>query len=103
MRSATFITSFMLCEISTTPRPLVGQASDEVEHLVGLGDAQGCGRFVEENDSVVPEHGLGDGDRLALAAGEVGHDLPDRLNGAYRQPRECLSGAALHRAFIEGR
>src|SRR3954453_17462274 len=57
----------------------VGQPADEVEHLAGLRDAQGGGRLVEDDELGLPENGLGDGDGLALAAGQAGDLLADRL------------------------
>src|SRR3954447_16466481 len=45
---------------------LVGQAADEVEHLTRLRDAERCRGLVEEDHLAVPEHGLRDGDGLAL-------------------------------------
>src|SRR3954451_8634239 len=45
---------------------LVGQAADEVEHLTRLRDTQGRRGLVEEDHLAVPEHGLRDGDVLAL-------------------------------------
>nr|BFE74499.1 hypothetical protein GCM10020092_078000 [Actinoplanes digitatis] len=67
----------MLCEISTTPRPLSVSSAHELEHLRGLRDAEGGGGLVEDDDAAVPEHGLGDGDGLSLAAGEAGDELPE--------------------------
>ena len=44
------------------------QPADELEHLLGLRDTKCGGRLVEDHDAAVPEHGLRDGDGLALAS-----------------------------------
>ena len=36
---------------------VVGEPADEVEDLLGLGDAEGGGRLVEDDDLGVPQHG----------------------------------------------
>src|SRR5262249_58379863 len=48
---------------------LLGQAPDEVQHLLRLGDAQRGRGLVEEDEAVVPQHRTRDRDRLPLAAG----------------------------------
>ena len=50
---------------------LVAQLADELEHLLLLGDAEVVGRLVHDHQLGVPVDGAGDGDRLALAAGEA--------------------------------
>ena len=52
---------------------VVGEPADQVEHLAGLRDTEGGGGLVEQHDLGVPQHGLGDGHGLALAAGQAGH------------------------------
>src|SRR4051794_33228457 len=47
---------------------LVGQAPDQFEHLLGLRHTERGGGLVEEDDLALPEHRLGDGHRLPLAA-----------------------------------
>ena len=94
MLSATSSTSFMLCEISTTAEAAVGEAAYQAEDLRGLGDAEGGGRLVEDDHLGVPQHRLGDGHGLALAAGEAGDPLADRLHGAHRQGLQGLLGGA---------
>ena len=56
--------------------PLLAEPPHELEHLLGLRDAERRGRLVEDHDSRVPHHGPRDGDRLALAAGEGRDALP---------------------------
>ena len=85
MRSATSKTSCMLCEISMTREALLGQPPDQVEHLPGLGDAERGGRLVEDDQLGVPHHGLGDRDRLALAAGQAGDGLAHRVDRGHRE------------------
>ena len=48
--------------------PAVAQPLDEVEHLGGLGDAEGGGRLVEDDDLRVTQQRAGDGDGLPLPA-----------------------------------
>ena len=98
MRSATSKTSFMLWEMSTTPRPLVGEAAHQFEHLAGLGHAEGGGGLVEHDDLALPQHRLGDGDRLALAAGQAGAPSGGRSSTVRTDRRvERLAGEELHR------
>ena len=75
----------------------VGEPADQPEHLLGLRDAERGGRLVEDDELGVPEHRSGDRDGLALAAGEAGDLLPDRLHGADRETGQGLGGALLHR------
>ena len=82
---------------------LVGQTAYQVEHLPRLGDAEGRGGLVEEDDLAVPEHGLGDGDGLSLATGEVRHQLTHRRDGADREAGQRLAGLLLHLAVGEER
>ena len=75
--------------VATLAQPL-----DEVEDLRGLLDAEGGGGLVDEDDELgLAEHRTGDGDGLALTAGERGDR--DAASSAYRatslQPRSrCL-------------
>ena len=52
------------------PDPLVLELPDEVADLGGLGRAERGGRLVHDQDPGVEVDGPGDGDRLALAAGQ---------------------------------
>src|SRR3954452_2421969 len=83
------------------PESAVGEPAHQVEHLAGLGDAEGGGRLVEEHDLGVPQHGLGDRHRLSLATREAGHGLPDRLHRPHGQGREGLAGLLLHRVLVQ--
>ncbi len=58
--------------------PLLGETLHEVEHLLGLSDAERGGRLVEDDERGVPLHGLRDRDRLPLPARERGDRLADR-------------------------
>jgi hypothetical protein len=49
---------------------LLGQALDQVEHLLGLRDAEGGGRLVEDDDARLLQDRRGDRDGLALSARE---------------------------------
>src|ERR1700716_2941526 len=57
--------------------PPVAEASDQVEHQLGLHDAKGCCGLVHDHELGVPHHGLGDRDGLALTAREGAHGLAD--------------------------
>ena len=57
---------------------LVAQLADQLEHLLLLGDAEVVGRLVHDHQLRVPVDGAGDGDRLALAAGEALDRLGER-------------------------
>ncbi|BCJ52300.1 hypothetical protein Asp14428_37750 [Actinoplanes sp. NBRC 14428] len=81
---------------------VVGEAADEFEDLGGLGDAEGGGGFVEDDDAAVPEDGFGDGDGLALAAGEAGDELAQAFDGAYGEAGEGVAGHLFHGGFVEG-
>ena len=82
---------------------VVGQPAHQPQHLLGLGDAQGGGRLVEDDQLGVPEHRPGDGHRLPLATGQGGHQRADRLQGPDGQPVERLPGAGLHRVLVQRR
>ena len=64
---------------------LLAEALDEVQHLPRLRDAERRGRLVEDHDPRVPHHRLGDGDGLALAAGEPGDGLAHGADGRHRE------------------
>ena len=80
---------------------LVGQPTDQLEDLLGLGDAERRRGLVQNHDSRVPDDRSGDGDRLTLAAGQARDLLADRRDGPHRQPIEGLGGPALHRPLVE--
>ena len=50
---------------------LLGEPLDEIEHLLGLRDAERGGRLVEDDHARLLQDGAGDRDGLALAAGEA--------------------------------
>src|SRR5438105_4360776 len=62
---------------------LVSQPANQIEHLAGLGHAQGGRRLVHDDQLRVPQHRLGDGDRLSLAARERRHRLADGAHGGH--------------------
>ena len=102
MRVAVSKMSWRLCEIRTTREPLLGEPVDELEHLLGLRDAERGGRLVEDDEPRVPHHGARDRDRLALAAGERRDRLADRPDR--RHPRATCSVSArlrLHRRLLQ--
>jgi hypothetical protein len=47
---------------------LLAEATHELQHLLGLRDAERRRRLVEDDELPVPHHRARDGDRLALAA-----------------------------------
>ena len=51
--------------------PESAQPADQPEYFRRLGNPEGRRRFVEDDDGGALTHGAGDGDGLALAAGEV--------------------------------
>ena len=68
-------------------RSPVHQAVDGfLDDLLGLGFDRAC-RFVEKEDAAVGEEGTGDGDALALPAGESDSALPDFGPGSRRANR----------------
>src|SRR5689334_4565797 len=75
---------------------VVGQPAHEVEHLAGLGDTEGGGGLVEEDDLALLEHGAGDRDGLALTAGQAGDGLAHGVDRADREAAERLAGPGLH-------
>ena len=80
----------MLCEIRTTARPRSARRRTSASTWAVWATPEGGGGLVEDDDLGVPEHGLGDGDGLALATGQAGDPLADRLHGAHRQRLERL-------------
>ncbi len=90
IRFAVSKTSWRLWEMITTASPCSPRRAHEREHLLGLRDPERRGRLVEDHELGVPLHGLRDGDRLALAAGERRDrlaDRPDRRDGERLQRR----------------
>ncbi len=79
----------------------LAQPLDEVQDLRGLLDAEGGGRFVEDDDPGVADQGAGDGDHLALAAGEGG-DRDPHARDADRQGVQEFLGAPLHGDLVQG-
>src|SRR4051794_23477877 len=56
-----------------------GDPLDQVEHALGLADAEGGGGLVHDDDLAAERGGAGDGDGLPLPAGEAVDRLGDRL------------------------
>ena len=81
--------------------PLVREALDELEHLLGLRDAERGGRLVEDHEPGVPHHRAGDGDRLALAAGEGRDRLADRADRRHREALHRLGRLRLHHRLLQ--
>ena len=80
---------------------LLGEALDEIEHLTRLRNAErGC-RLVEDHELRVPLHGLGDRDRLALAARERRDRLPDRADRRDGERLQRHSRVLLHHRLLE--
>ena len=100
MRSATARTSSMLWLIMMTPRPRSRTRSIRFEHLGGLRDAERGGRLVEHDELRVEQQRAGDGDGLALAAGERGDRLA-HAGDAGGQLVEQRPGLDLHRDLVE--
>ena len=88
-RSATLMPSYMTairsqtrnrsCSrwvISTIATPRSRQAADQAQHGLDLGHRQRRGRLVHDQDARLEGGGAADRDRLALAAGELGHQRP---------------------------
>ena len=68
--SATAKTSTRLCDTTMTAVPWLDEPFDELEHLLGLGHAEGGRRLVHDDELGGGEDRLGHGDGLALAARE---------------------------------
>ncbi len=91
MRSATSNTSFMLCETISTASPRSARRRTSVEHHRRLRHAERGGRLVHDHELRVPQHRLGDRDRLALAARERRDELADRAHGGHGEARQRLA------------
>ncbi len=81
--------------------PLLGQAPDELEHLLGLRDAERRGRLVEDHELRVPHHRARNGDRLALPTREGRDRLTDGLDRGDAKALERLHRTLLHRRLLE--
>ena len=101
IRSATAKMSCRLCEIEDDREPLLGEPRDELEHLLGLRDAERGRRLVEDDEPRVPHHGAGDRDRLALAAGERRDRLADRADRRDGEALHRLGRPLLHLGLLE--
>ena len=60
-----------------TPMPCSAEAAHELQHLLGLRDAERRRRLVEDDELPVPHHRARDGDGLPLAARERCDRLAD--------------------------
>ena len=77
------------------------EPADQVEHLLGLGHAEGGGRLVEDHELGVPQHGAGDRHGLALTAREAGDVLAQRPQRAHAERLQRLPGTLLHLGLVE--
>ena len=93
--------SCRLCEMRTTREPLLGQTPDELEHLLGLRDAERGRRLVEDDELRVPHHRARDCHRLALSARERRDRLTDGLDRGDAKALERLRRTLLHRRLLE--
>src|ERR1019366_8350480 len=66
-----------------------------------LRDAQRRGGLVHDDQLGIEHHGLGHGDRLALAAGQRADRLPDGPNRGHPKVRERLLRGQLHADLVE--
>src|SRR5262245_44229940 len=78
----------------------VANATDEVEHLPRLLDAERRGRLVHDHEAARPHRGAGDGDALPLAAGEALDRDGHRLHADPELVEVALRFTA-HRPFVE--
>ena len=76
---------------------VVGEPADQVEHLLGLGDAQRRGRLVEDDELGVPQHRARDRHGLPLTAGQARDLLAQRPQRPHREAAQRVAGALLHR------
>ena len=81
--------------------PLLGQPPDELQHLLGLRDAERRGGLVEDDELGVPHHRSRDGDGLALPPRERRDRLTDGLDRRHPETLERLRRALLHRRLLE--
>ena len=79
----------------------IAQALCQVEHLPCLIYAERGGRLVHDHQLRVPHHGLRDGHRLPLAAGQRCDRLADRSHRGDPQGRQRLGRLALHVVFVK--
>jgi hypothetical protein len=80
----------------------LAKPADQLQDLLGLCDAQRGGRLVEEHDLGVAQQRSGDGDRLALSAGEAADLRADAAEGGHGKLVEQLQRALLHGGLVEG-
>ncbi len=85
-----------------TATPCSDEALHEVQHLLGLGDAEGGGGLVEDDHAGLLEHRASDRHGLPLAAGEARHLLADGLHRAHGERAQRVGGLLLHAALVEG-
>ncbi len=101
MRSATSKMSCRLWEMSTTPRPRSANRRTRSSTWRVCATPSAAVGSSSIDDLRVPHHRLGDGDGLALAAGEPGHDLAHRLQRRHREAVEGLLRRVLHGRLVE--
>ena len=68
-----------------------------------LRDAEGRRRLVHDHELGVPQHGLGDRDRLALPARQRRDRLANRADGGDREAAQRLAGRLLHLVLVRAR
>ncbi len=78
----------------------LAQAADQLQDLFGLRHPESGRRLVEEHDFRLAQERAGDGDLLALAAGE-GADLRAQARDRHREVREQIGGLVLHLHLVE--
>ena len=100
MRSATSKTSTRLWLITTTPSPRSRRRRIRSSTWAVCGDAERRGRLVEQHHLGLAQQRAGDGDLLALAAGE-GADLAAQAGDRHREVGEQLAGPVLHPRLVE--
>ena len=79
----------------------VAEVPDQLQDLAGLPDAESRRRLVEDDDLAAERRGPGDGDGLALAAGQRLDRLRDLLERPDPQLLEMTSRLGAHLAVVE--
>ena len=102
MRSATWNTCGMLCEIRMTGTPCSRRRVDEFEYLVRLPHAERGGGLVEDHDLRAERRGTRHGDGLALAARQILHGNGDILQRRDAELVHLLPCLPAHARLVEG-